>query len=131
MLKVVIIDPNAISRNLLGSLLTTGGYEVLGESNTSPAGIINMVKLKPQIVCVGTAEAPNNGMELLESIRTEFPKCLVFVVSASMDSAMVQGALERGVHGFIVKPFNATTVLTTIRNAIIKLAKQQREKPSE
>jgi DNA-binding NarL/FixJ family response regulator len=131
MLKVVIIDPNAISRNLLGSLLTAGGYDVLGESNTSPAGIINLVKLKPQIVCVGTGDAPNHGMELIESIRTEFPKCLVFVVSASMDATMVQGALQRGVHGFIVKPFNATTVLTTIRNAIIKLAKQQKTTSSE
>jgi len=36
----------------------------------------------------------------------------------------VQTAAQRGVRGFIVKPFNAVTVLTTIRNAIIKIAKQ-------
>jgi len=125
MLKVVIIDGNAISRGLLSSVLTTGGYDVAGDSNTSPAGILAMVKLQPQIVCIDTGDDPNNRMPLLESVRSQFPKALVFVVSGKMDSETVQGALQRGVHGFIVKPFNATTVLMTIRNAVIKLARAQ------
>ncbi|MGZ3238911.1 MAG: ANTAR domain-containing response regulator [Burkholderiaceae bacterium] len=131
MLKVVIIDGNAISRNLLTSVLTTGGYEVIGDSNTSSAGIASMVKLQPQILCVDTGDAENNGMNMLESLRDTFPKALIFMVAAKMDSDRVQSALQRGVHGFIVKPFNAVTVLMTIRNAVIKLAKQQTAKPAE
>ncbi|HEY8102126.1 MAG TPA: response regulator [Burkholderiaceae bacterium] len=131
MLKVVIIDGNAISRNLLTSVLTTGGYEVIGDTNTSTAGIASMVKLQPQILCVDTGDAENNGMNMLESLRDLFPKALVFMVAAKMDSDRVQSALQRGVHGFIVKPFNAVTVLMTIRNAVIKLAKQQTAKPAE
>jgi two-component system chemotaxis response regulator CheY len=53
------------------------------------------------------------------------------MVAAKMDSDRVRSALERGVHGFIVKPFNAVTVLLTIRNAVIKLAKQQRVQSTE
>lgn len=131
MLKIVIIDGNAISRNLLTSVLTTGGYEVIGDTNTSSAGIASMSKLQPQIVCVDTGDAENNGMDMLESLRGMFPKALVFMVAAKMDSDRVQGALQRGVHGFIVKPFNAVTVLMTIRNAVIKLAKQQIAKPND
>jgi DNA-binding NarL/FixJ family response regulator len=131
MLKVVIIDGNAISRGLLGSVLTNGGYEVVGDSNTSSAGIANMAKLQPQIVCVDTGDAENNGMDMLESLRNTFPKALLFMVAAKMDSDRVRSALERGVHGFIVKPFNAVTVLLTIRNAVIKLAKQQRVQSTE
>ena len=130
MLRVVIIDANAISRNLLTSVLVTGGYDVVGDSNTSPAGMTGMTKLSPQIVCIGTGDAPNNGMDLLETVRSMFPKSLVFLVSASMDATTVQGAIQRGIHGFIIKPFNAVTVLTTIRNAVIKLAKQQSAKPA-
>jgi DNA-binding NarL/FixJ family response regulator len=129
MLKVVIIDGNAISRNLLNSVLTTGGYEVIGDSNTSAAGIAGMVKLQPQIVCVDTGNAENDGMDMLQSLREMFPKALLFMVAANMDSGRVKGALEHGVHGFIVKPFNAMTVLMTIRNAVIKLARQQSAKP--
>ncbi len=131
MLKVVIIDGNAITRNLLGSVLTTGGYDVVGDANTSAAGIAGMVRLQPQIICIDTGEAENNGMDMLASLRDMFPKSLIFMVAAKMDSERVQGALQRGVHGFIVKPFNAVTVLMTIRNAVIKLARQQATKPAE
>jgi two-component system chemotaxis response regulator CheY len=68
---------------------------------------------------------------MLESLRNTFPKALLFMVAAKMDSDRVRSALERGVHGFIVKPFNAVTVLLTIRNAVIKLAKQQRVQSTE
>jgi two-component system chemotaxis response regulator CheY len=129
MLKVVIIDGNAISRNLLTSVLTTGGYDVIGDSNTSSAGIAGLARLQPQIICIDTGDAENSGMDMLESLRGMFPKSLLFLMAANMDSGRVQAALQRGVHGFIIKPFNAVTVLTTIRNAVVKLAKQQTAKP--
>lgn len=128
MLKVVIIDGNAISRNLLGTILTNGGHEVVGDSNTSSAGIAKVLKLRPQIVCIDIGHVEDGGLELLGTIREVLPKALIFMVSGKMSSAVVEGALQRGVHGFIVKPFNALTVLTTIRNAVIKLARQQQAK---
>lgn len=131
MLKAVIIDANAISRNLLSSVLTSGGYQVVGDANTSSAGIAGMLKLQPQIVCIDAGDAGNSAMALLESVRAMFPKSLILVVSATMDAATVQGALQRGAHGFIIKPFNAVSVLTTIRNAVIKLAKQQNANAGE
>jgi two-component system, chemotaxis family, chemotaxis protein CheY len=130
MLKVVILDGNAISRNLLNSVLTNGGHEVIGDTNTSPASVAKMIALRPQIVCVDAGSGDSNAMELLDTIRGQLPKTLVFMVSGQMDPAIVQGALQRGVHGFIVKPFNSVTVLTTIRNAVIKFARQQQGKPA-
>jgi two-component system, chemotaxis family, chemotaxis protein CheY len=128
MLKVVILDGSAISRNLLNTVLTNGGHEVIGDTNTSPASVARMITLRPQIVCVDAGDG--NAMELLDTIRGQLPKTLVFMVSGQMDPAIIQGALQRGVHGFIVKPFNSVTVLTTIRNAVIKFARQQQVKPA-
>jgi two-component system, chemotaxis family, chemotaxis protein CheY len=122
-LKVVIIDANAISRNLLGSILTSGGHDVVGDANTTPAGLARMIKLQPQVVCIDIGQA-EEGMALLDTLRDALPKVLLFFVSGKMDAATVQDALAHGVHGFIVKPFNAATVLTSIRNTIVKLARQ-------
>lgn len=126
MLKVVVIDGNAISRNLLTSVLVNGGFDVAGDSNTSPAGLAAMIKLQPQLVCIDLGGADDDAFEKLATIRTGLPKAVVFLVSAKFDAATVQTAVERGVHGFIVKPFNAVNVLGSIRKAIIKLAKQHR-----
>ena len=128
MLRVVIVDGIAMSRNLLGTILTNGGHDVVGDSNTSTAGLARMIKLQPQIVCIDIGHEEDGGMSLLDTVRGELPKALIFMVSGKMNPENVQGALQRGVHGFIVKPFNADTVLTTIRNAILKIARQQKKK---
>jgi len=126
MLKVVVIDANAISRNLLTSVLVNGGFDVIGDSNTSTAGLAAMVKLQPQLVCVDLGGSDEEAFEKLATIRDGLPKAVVFLVSAKFDAATIQTAMERGVHGFIVKPFNAVNVLGSIRKAIVKLAKQHR-----
>lgn len=127
MLKVVVIDGNAVSRNLLTSVLVNGGHDVVGGTSATSAGLASMIKLKPQLVCIDIGEADAEGLEKLNMIRTGLPKALVFLVSAKFDPPTVQEALKHGVHGFIVKPFNAVTVLANIRNTIIKVAKQHQQ----
>lgn len=127
MLKVVVMDANAISRNLLTSVLTGGGHEVIGEFNTSGASIAAMAKLQPQLVCIDIGAADDEGLGRLDLIRQELPKALLFLVSSSFEAATVQAAVARGVHGFIVKPFKSAAVLENIRNTILKLARRHRE----
>jgi DNA-binding NtrC family response regulator len=128
MLKVVIMDGNAIARNLLTSVLTSGGHEVIGDTNTNAANLARMVKLKPQVVCIDIGDGGEEGYALLDELRQALPKSLVFLVSGKLDEEMIKAAHQRGVHGFIVKPFNQVAVLGTIRNTIIKIAKQQKTK---
>ncbi|MEC5216391.1 two-component system chemotaxis response regulator CheY [Actimicrobium sp. GrIS 1.19] len=123
MLKVVIIDSNAISRNLLGSVLTGGGHEVVGDASSSNAGLAHAVKLRPQVICVDIGTAKDN-LDILDLLREALPKTLLFLVSASFDPDTVQAAMQRGVLGFIVKPFNSVTVLKVIRTGILKVAQQ-------
>jgi DNA-binding NarL/FixJ family response regulator len=131
MLKVAVIDGNAISRDLLKSVLTNGGHEIVADSSPSPAGIAAMIKLRPQVVCIDIGEANEEGWSKVDTLRHELPKALLFLVSGKFEPATLQVALQRGVHGFIVKPFNTGTVLTTIRNAVIKLARQHRKATAE
>lgn len=126
MLKAVILDANAVARNLLSSVLLNGGHDVVGDANLAPASLARVIKLKPQIVCVDIGETNEEGLALLDKIRADLPKALLFLVSSKIDATVLQTAQERGVHGFIVKPFNSVAVLTSIRNTIIRIAKQQR-----
>lgn len=131
MLKVVVMDGNAISRDLLSSVLLDGGYDVVGGANTTHASIAAMAKLQPQIVCIDIGTNDEEGFGKLDAIRQELPKSLLFMVSGKFAAETVQTAVQRGVQGFIVKPFKSATVLTTIRNTIIKLARQHKDKATE
>ncbi|MBC3916655.1 response regulator [Undibacterium sp. CY18W] len=131
MLKAVILDANAVARNLLASVLVNGGHEVVGDANLSPASLARIIKLKPQVICVDVGEADTEGLALLDKLRADLPKTLLFLVSSKIDAATLQAAQQRGVHGFIVKPFNSVAVLTSIRNTILRIAKQQRPAVAE
>lgn len=129
MLKVVIIDSSAISRGLLNTVLTSGGHEVVGDSNTSPAGLARMIKLQPQLICVDVGQE-DDSMAILDTLREGLPRAILFLVSGKIAPATVELALQHGVHGFIVKPFNSATVLKTIRNAVIQVVKKQQARTS-
>lgn len=124
MLKAVIIDANAISRGLLNSVLTEGGYSVVGQTHTSAQGYALMQKFHPQLVCIAL-EQIEDGYNLVEQVRAAMPKTMIFMVSGAIDAAMLQGAMARGVQGFIVKPFKADAVLKTIKSTVIAMIRKQ------
>jgi two-component system chemotaxis response regulator CheY len=124
MLKAVIVDASAISRGLLNTVLTEGGYSVVGQTHTSSQGFALLQKFQPHLVCIAL-EQVEDGNGIVEQIRGELPKTIIFMVSGAIDAPTLQGAMARGVQGFIVKPFKADAVLKTIRNTVLALVKKQ------
>lgn len=125
-LKVVIIDGNAVSRGLLNTVLTEGGYEVVGQTHMSAQGYALLQKFHPHVLCIAL-EQVEDGQGIVERIRESMPKTLVFMVSGQLDAATLQTSLARGVQGFIVKPFKADAVLKTIKNTVIAMIKKQQD----
>ena len=125
MLKAIIVDGSAVARGLLNTVLTDGGYEVAGQAHTAAAGFALALKHQPHIFCIAR-EQFEDGQEAVEQLRTQLPKTLIFMVSGTLDAPAIEGALARGVQGFIVKPFKADTVLRTIRNTVISIVKKHR-----
>ncbi|MES2259875.1 MAG: hypothetical protein V4724_15235 [Pseudomonadota bacterium] len=126
MLKAVIIDTSAVARGLLNTVLLDGGYDVVGQGHTCATAQALMLKHQPQILCIArdVVDADRAGVQAL---RAEWPKALLFMVSSEFDPATVQAAHAMGVNGFIVKPFNAGTVLKTIRNTVLAMVKRQQK----
>ena len=124
MLKAVIVDANAISRGLLNTVLTDGGYNVVGQTHTPAQGYALLQKHEPHFFCIAL-EQVEDGSDIVEQIRASYPKTLVFMMSGALDAPTIQRAMQRGVHGFIVKPFNADAVLKTIRMAVLAMVRKQ------
>ena len=110
MLKALIVDGSAISRGLLNTVLQDGGYEVVAQAHTGLLGYGMALKHRPQIVCIAR-EQVEDGSRVVEELRVHLPKAMLFMVSGTLDAAAIQEALGRGLHGFIVKPCKADTVL--------------------
>ncbi len=124
MLSAVIVDANAISRGLLNTVLTEGSYNVVGTTHTAPLGYLMVQKHQPHLFCIAL-EQVEDGNDVVEQIRANYPKTLIFMMSGALDAVTLQKAMARGVAGFIVKPFNADKVLRTIRATVIAMIKKQ------
>jgi two-component system chemotaxis response regulator CheY len=124
MLKAVIVDASAIARDLLNTVLTEGGYSVVGQTHTCSQGFALALKFHPHFVCVALDQMEDGG-QIVEQIRASLPKTIIFMVSGAIDAPTLQAALARGVQGFIVKPFKADAVLKTIRNTVLATIKKQ------
>ena len=124
MLKAVLVDSNAVSRGLLNTVLQDGGYEVVGQTHTGHGALVLAAKFRPQIVCIAR-EQVEDGSGIVEQLRTALPKSFIFMVSGTFDAPTIEAAMARGVHGFIVKPFKADTVLKTIRNTVLAIVRRQ------
>ena len=130
MLNAVIVDANAISRGLLNTVLTEGSYNVVGTTHTAPLGYLMVQKYQPHVFCIAL-EQVEDGNDVVEQIRANYPKTLVFMMSGALDAPTLQKAMARGVSGFIVKPFNADKVLRTIRATVIAMIKKQQTAQSD
>lgn len=126
MLKAVIIDANAISRGLLNTVLTEGGYGVAGQAHTASLGFALVQKFRPHFVCIARDQV-EDGENIVEQIRAALPKTIIFMVAGAIDAATLQASLARGVNGFIIKPFKADAVLKTVRNTVLALVRKQQD----
>lgn len=126
MLKAVIIDANAISRGLLNTVLTEGGYGVAGQAHTASLGLALVQKFRPHFVCIARDQV-EDGENVVEQIRAALPKTIIFMVAGAIDAATLQASLARGVSGFIIKPFKADAVLKTVRNTVLALVRKQQD----
>ncbi|MET0981180.1 MAG: response regulator [Telluria sp.] len=128
MLKAVLVDSNAVSRGLLNTVLQDGGYEVVGQTHTAHGALQLAMKFHPQILCIAREQVEEGGPDgsgVVEQLRVALPKTLIFMVSGTFDAPTIEAAVARGVHGFIVKPFKADTVLKTIRNTVLAVVRRQ------
>lgn len=125
-MRAAILDNSAIARGLLRTILGNGGYNVISEGGIASANLARLSLLAPQLVFIALDAENADATSALKGLRTSLPKALIFAMSSAFTTEMIKQAGEHGANGFIVKPFNGTAVLSSIRTSILKLVAQQK-----
>ena len=118
--NVLIVDDNEMTRALLRTILSADGYTIVGEASSSKNGLEQTLRLKPDVVCLDILMPDGSGVDLLKEIKKDMPKTVVLMVTAKRDVETVKECLAHGATGFILKPFNASIVSKTVKEAIIR-----------
>lgn len=118
--KVLLIDDHQLTRSLLRGLLKDAGYVHFREATDSPSGLKMAEHFGPDLVCLDVQMPGKSGVQLLAELKAVVPHALVLMVTGNSDRDTVVAAMNAGAHGYIVKPFNALTILKVIDGALAR-----------
>ena len=111
--NVLIVDDEEDLCWLLTNALQSKGYNVL-TANTIIKGMICLKKESPDLVLLDLKLPNGDGMDMLSEIKAAAPQTVVVIISAYGSEEKRAEAEEKGVHGFIDKPFTEKGILETI-----------------
>ncbi len=112
--KVLVVDDDKESRELLSEVLTTGGYSV-GLVENAEAARATLRREEDYHIVIADLRMPNgSGLDLLKELRREKAKCEVILMSSFISGAERELADELGVDAFLEKPFRLSELLDVV-----------------
>lgn len=118
--RVLIIDDHQLTRSLLRGILKEAGFHHIREASDGEAGLQLAVHSPADLICLDLVMPGKTGLEVLKELRVATPRSLVLMVTASSERDTVMSCLSAGACGYIVKPFNASTILRVIEGAFAR-----------
>ncbi len=117
MSQILVVDDSSALRTEVANFLVQNDFEVI----TAVDGLDGLEKLKknPQVrLVLADVNMPNmDGLTMAEHIRGELGNSEVNIVmlTTKTDSVLKARAKAVGIKGWIVKPFNGTSIAATIK----------------
>ncbi|MBN2012008.1 hybrid sensor histidine kinase/response regulator [candidate division KSB1 bacterium] len=104
--RLLVVDDEEIVRKSCAAVLRRAGYQVDTEENGVKA-LQALAKGSYDIVLVDLKMPLMNGLELLKTIRRDFPHVQVIIMTgyATVENAIF--AMKEGAYDFVLKPFKA------------------------
>ena len=115
-IRVVIVDDHALVREGTAQVLAAQpDMEVVGQAGTAEDGLVQLMRLRPDVALVDVSLPGGSGLDLARRIAESHPGVRVLIVSAYDDYAYVAEALEIGVGGYLLKTATAKEVVNAVR----------------
>ena len=127
-LKILVVDDEAIITMQLEERLSSMGYTVAGMAASGEDAIEKARRLRPDLVLMDIVMPGKlNGIEAAKVIIGELDIPVVFVTSFA-DDAIIEKAKQVRPYGYIIKPFNELEIKAAIEVALFRKDAEREEK---
>jgi DNA-binding NarL/FixJ family response regulator len=113
--RILVVDDHPITREALSSLLTQGGFDVVGEAADGSEAIELARSLQPQLVLLDLTMPGLDGLSALPGIREAAPGAEIVVLTASGTEANLLTAIRAGAAGYLLKSESPDRIVTFLR----------------
>jgi len=120
--EILIIDDNTDIREILNDLIIDAGYSTRLAANYNQA-LSEIDKKLPDVAIIDVKldKGDNDGIELLNHIKSKSTNIPVIIISGHANIEMAIKSLKSGAFEFIQKPFDKERLLNFIRRAVENL----------
>ena len=114
--KIVLIDDEEDIRDVMTVALSDAGYDVLTAAD-GVTGLQRCEAFSPQIVITDIRMPGLDGLQVLESLKKQFPDIEVIVATAFGEMELAIRALQLDASDFITKPINDEALHLALKRA--------------
>ena len=118
MIRVMIVDDHAVVRGGLSKFLQVHkDLELVGEAENGKEAIRLAEQLHPDVVLMDLKMPEMDGVAATRELRQRQPNTRVLVLTSFAEDNMVQGALQAGATGYLLKNVSVSELANAIRAA--------------
>ena len=119
-IKVFVVDDHPIFRQGLRQVIESDTrMAVVGEAGDGADALVHIKALKPQVAVVDIDLPRADGLELARALQNLRPPIPAITLTMHKEEHLVQGALDRGAKGYVLKD----NALNEVLGAILTVAK--------
>ena len=117
-IRVLIVDDHAVVRGGLSKFLQVyKDLELVGEAENGAEAVRLARQLQPDVVLMDLKMPEMDGVSATREIRSKHPNVRVIVLTSFAEDNMVQGALQAGATGYLLKNVSGAELANAIRAA--------------
>jgi len=117
-MRILICEDNTLALRTLSIVLEREGF-VAETADDGNKALDYLQKYSYDLIIVDIHLPFHSGLEVIRHLRTDLKKDTpVIVLSAFSDPQMQKQAGEMGIDGYILKPFNPTDMVNTIKSIL-------------
>jgi cyclic di-GMP phosphodiesterase len=126
MTRVLVIDDDALGREVIGEMLGALGYEVVCAATATEA--LEIFGDESIGLVVSDIVMPDlSGLELLEAMRLHRPNLPIVLVTGANTRDNLSEALMRGADGLVAKPFTQIQLGEAVGKALERAGRSERD----
>jgi len=117
-IRVMIVDDHAVVRSGLAAfLLASEDLDLVAEAGSGAEAVRLCPQVKPDVVLMDLVMPEMDGAATTRAIRQICPHVQVIALTSFKEDALVQGALQAGAIGYLLKNVSADELASAIRAA--------------
>ena len=117
-IRVLLVDDHTmVRRGLATFLMAFDDLELAGEAASGDVAIQLCAQVQPDVILMDIMMPGMDGVAATRAIRQQFPTVQVVALTSFKEEGMIQGVLQAGAIGYLLKDVSAEELAQAIRAA--------------